>query len=187
MRAGITGPVGGGGGRRSAEGICSGAGQLDSAGAGCAAARSTEIDTSIAAKAKLDKPLRLNIRSRSYRRRRYSRQIADAHAYAKSCRKIGSVAVVIHESGEEAFLWRQPQSIRNLEEPLKVRLRIRAATHGRSMEDEARDILRTALNREPVRPTNLASAIRARFAPLGGVELPQTPREPMHEPLDFER
>ena len=73
-------------------------------------------------------------------------------------------------------------TIRNLEEPLKARLRVRAATHGRSMEDEARDILRSVLNREPTRPANLAAAIRARFAPLGGVELPETPREGMREP-----
>jgi plasmid stability protein len=77
-------------------------------------------------------------------------------------------------------------TIRNLEEPLKARLRIRAATHGRSMEDEARDILRNALNREPPQAANLASAIRARFAPLGGVELPEAPREPMREPPAFD-
>ena len=77
-------------------------------------------------------------------------------------------------------------TIRNLEEPLKSRLRIRAATHGRSMEDEARDILRNALNREPVRPGDLASAIRARFAPLGGVELPETTREAIRVPPEFE-
>lgn len=67
-------------------------------------------------------------------------------------------------------------TIRNLDEPLKTRLRIQAAMHGRSMEDEARDILRTALNRQQVPPTNLAAAIRARFAPLGGVELPEVLR-----------
>lgn len=39
-------------------------------------------------------------------------------------------------------------TIRNLDEQLKARLRIRAAQHGRSMEDEARDILRTALSEE---------------------------------------
>jgi len=33
-------------------------------------------------------------------------------------------------------------TIRNLEVDLKRRLRIRAAEHGRSMEEEARDILR---------------------------------------------
>jgi plasmid stability protein len=76
-------------------------------------------------------------------------------------------------------------TIRNLDEPLKARLRVRAATHGRSMEDEARDILRNVLNREPARPVNLASAIRARFAPLGGVDLPEITREPMREPPVF--
>jgi plasmid stability protein len=76
-------------------------------------------------------------------------------------------------------------TIRNLDEPLKARLRVQAATHGRSMEDEARDILRTALNQQPVRPANLAAAIRARFAPLGGVDLPELAREPMREPPDF--
>ncbi|TXL69432.1 plasmid stabilization protein [Vineibacter terrae] len=77
-------------------------------------------------------------------------------------------------------------TIRNLDEPLKARLRIQAAMHGRSMEDEARDILRTALNQEPAPPGNLAAAIRARFAPLGGVDLPEAPREPMREPPAFD-
>jgi plasmid stability protein len=77
-------------------------------------------------------------------------------------------------------------TIRNLDEPLKARLRVQAAVHGRSMEDEVRDILRAALNREPGLPANLAAAIRARFAPLGGVELPVVPREPMRDPIDFE-
>jgi plasmid stability protein len=76
-------------------------------------------------------------------------------------------------------------TIRNLDESLKVRLRIQAAMHGRSMEEEARDILRAALNRERVAPTNLAAAIRARFVDLGGVELPEVPREPMRDPPDF--
>jgi plasmid stability protein len=78
-------------------------------------------------------------------------------------------------------------TIRNLEAPLKARLRIQAAVHGRSMEEEARDILRSALNRAPAQPVNLAAAIRARFAPLGGVELPEIPREPMRDPPDFEQ
>jgi antitoxin FitA len=76
-------------------------------------------------------------------------------------------------------------TIRNLDEPLKARLRVQAAVHGRSMEDEARDILRVALSREPAKPANLAAAIRARFARLGGVELPEVPREPMREPPDL--
>jgi plasmid stability protein len=77
-------------------------------------------------------------------------------------------------------------TIRNFDEPLKARLRVQAATHGRSMEDEARDILRSALSREPSSAINLAAAIRARFAPLGGAELPSFPREPMRAAPSFE-
>jgi len=77
-------------------------------------------------------------------------------------------------------------TIRNLDDSLKSRLRIQAAVHGRSMEDEARDILRSALNRTPARQGNSAASIRARFAPLGGVELPVIPREPLRTPPSFD-
>ncbi|HQT65919.1 MAG TPA: plasmid stabilization protein [Acidocella sp.] len=77
-------------------------------------------------------------------------------------------------------------TIRNLDDSLKSRLRVQAAVHGRSMEDEARDIIRSALNHEPKRQANLATSIRTRFAPLGGVELPALPRDAMREPLSFE-
>jgi len=78
-------------------------------------------------------------------------------------------------------------TIRNIEEQLKERLRIQAAIHGRSMAEEARTILRSALGRFVARPANLAASIRARFAPLGGVELPRTLRKPMRDPPTFER
>jgi len=77
-------------------------------------------------------------------------------------------------------------TIRNLDDALKARLRIQAAVHGRSMEEEARDILRAALNQEPGEPRNLAAAIHARFAKLGGLELPNPPRDPMREPACFD-
>ena len=76
--------------------------------------------------------------------------------------------------------------VRNLDERLKQRLRIQAAANGRSMEAEVRDILQTALNRQPAAPQNLASAIRARFAPLGGIELELPPRSPMRKPPRFD-
>jgi antitoxin FitA len=76
-------------------------------------------------------------------------------------------------------------TIRNLDDELKARLRVQAARHGRSMEDEARGILRTALSRQRTATPNLAAAIRARFAPLGGVELPQEKRQLMRKPPDF--
>ena len=77
-------------------------------------------------------------------------------------------------------------TIRNLDDGLKRRLRVRAAERGHSMEEEVRDILRAALNQEAAPPRNLAEAIRARFQPLGGVELELPPREAMREPLRFE-
>lgn len=76
-------------------------------------------------------------------------------------------------------------TIRNIDDRLKARLRVRAAEHGKSMEDEARDILRAALSAEAPTPSNLVQSIRARIAPLGGVELPEVPREAMREPVDF--
>jgi antitoxin FitA len=66
-------------------------------------------------------------------------------------------------------------TIRNLEEELKSALRVQAARHGRSMEEEARDILRRAVQR-PMGERNLATSIRARFQGLGGVELGEVPR-----------
>src|ERR1700740_1043959 len=77
-------------------------------------------------------------------------------------------------------------TIRNLDEKLKARLRMQAAKHGRSMEDEARDILRSALSTTSVRTASLAKSIRRRIEPLGGVELQISPREPMREPLNIE-
>ena len=77
-------------------------------------------------------------------------------------------------------------TVRNLDDGLKRRLRIRAAEHGKSMEQEARDILRAALDHESSQGTDLASAIRDRFAPLGGVELDLPPREPVRKPPQFD-
>lgn len=76
-------------------------------------------------------------------------------------------------------------TIRNLDEPLKARLRIRAAQHGRSMEDEARDILRTALSMEAESGQSLVDAIRGRIEPLGGVELELPLREAIRPPPDL--
>jgi plasmid stability protein len=73
-------------------------------------------------------------------------------------------------------------TIRNVDEQIKVRLRVQAALHGHSMEDEARDILRAALSAIPTRRASLVEAIRARVAPLGGVELELPVREAMREP-----
>jgi plasmid stability protein len=73
-------------------------------------------------------------------------------------------------------------TIRRLDEATKARLRVRAARHGRSMEEEARTLLRDAVREDVATAGNLADAIRARFRRLGGVELRLPAREPMREP-----
>ncbi len=77
-------------------------------------------------------------------------------------------------------------TVRNVDEGLKRRLRIRAAENGRSMEQEVREILREALQRESSVPENLGTAIHARFKAIGGVELELPPRDPMREPPRFD-
>jgi len=75
-------------------------------------------------------------------------------------------------------------TIRRLPEATKRKLKIRAAQHGRSMEQEAREILKAELN-QPAHaqpPRDIGKAIREIFAPLGGVELEIPPREPIPEP-----
>lgn len=76
-------------------------------------------------------------------------------------------------------------TIRNLDDDVKTRLRVRAAEHGRSMEEEARIILREAVSERTTRPRDLVEFTRECFAPVGGVELQLPPREPMREPPDF--
>ncbi len=72
-------------------------------------------------------------------------------------------------------------TIRNLEDDIKQRLRVRAALHGRSMEEEARDILRRVLaEAEP--PRNLAAAIRSRLSPAARADIDLPTREPLREP-----
>ena len=75
-------------------------------------------------------------------------------------------------------------TIRNLDEGVKRRLRERAAENGRSMEEEARDILGRSVGEAPP-PKDLGRAIHARFAALGGVELELPERGPMRPPPEF--
>jgi antitoxin FitA len=78
-------------------------------------------------------------------------------------------------------------TIRNLDDKLKQHLRVRAAQHGRSMEEEARVILRQALSEDSAAPQDLGLAIHRRFAALGGVDLAVAPREAMRAPPGFDR
>jgi len=77
-------------------------------------------------------------------------------------------------------------TIRQLDERIKTRLRVRAAHHGRSMEEEAREILRFALTSSPPVKSNLAETIRGRMAPFGGVELELPRRGPIRAAPKFD-
>ena len=78
-------------------------------------------------------------------------------------------------------------TIRNLDERTKTQLRIQAARHGRSMEEEARTILRSAIEaQQPVAGgKGLGSRIQAHFAQLGGVELERPERSSLPTPAEF--
>lgn len=76
--------------------------------------------------------------------------------------------------------------VRNLDEGVKERLRVRAAVHGRSMEAEARVILHDALGETADRGT-LGALVRRHFGAANGVDLtPWLPeRELERDPPDF--
>jgi len=57
--------------------------------------------------------------------------------------------------------------VRNIENTVKVRLQRRARRHGRSMEEEARDILRNAVNEKDIPGGGLGTEISALFAKVG--------------------
>jgi plasmid stability protein len=61
-------------------------------------------------------------------------------------------------------------TIRNLDEHVKQRLRIRAAEHGRSMEEEARMAL-TRFYGGRTGQQGLGTFINEMFKPFGGIEL----------------
>lgn len=82
-------------------------------------------------------------------------------------------------------------TVRNIEDGLKRRLRIRAAEHGHSMEEEARRILREALG-EGLGPAEdsekgLGTKIHELFAPIGGVDGIEFPRIEGPRPVHFDQ
>ena len=75
-------------------------------------------------------------------------------------------------------------SIRNLDDTVRERLRVRAAAHGRSMEAEMRAILVEAV-REPSDEKSLLEALADRFGELGGVDLDLPLRSAAPRAVDF--
>lgn len=70
-------------------------------------------------------------------------------------------------------------SIRNLDDDVRERLRVRAASHGRSTEAEIRAILTQAVRPPEKQEVGLAQHLMARFGELGGVDLELPPRSEM--------
>lgn len=106
--------------------------------------------------------------------------LADACVYMP---RIGTIAII---DCSDIIDCMPSITIRNLEESMKRKLKIRAATNGRSMEQEAREILKSALGQRPQEMAKsgaeLVKRIRAIWEPLGGVELERLPREPVRDP-----
>ena len=75
-------------------------------------------------------------------------------------------------------------TIRNLEDSIKAKLRIVAAEHGQSMEEEVRQILKRSLINES-REKGLATRINQHFAEAGGVSLPLKNRSLPRSVPDF--
>jgi plasmid stability protein len=71
-------------------------------------------------------------------------------------------------------------SVRNIDEAVYKRLRVRAAEHGISMEEEVRRIIQQSVNV----PERLGELALECFGPDHGAELELPDREP-HEPIDL--
>lgn len=76
--------------------------------------------------------------------------------------------------------------VRNLEDAVKVRLQRRASQHGRSMEEEIRDILRNAVHAEDP-GVGLGTEISSLFAKVGlEFDIPELRGHPI-KPASFEQ
>lgn len=76
--------------------------------------------------------------------------------------------------------------VRNLDDDLKEKLREQAIKHGRSTEEEVREILRSAILNEARSPTQLGTRLAARFAAFAlDEEIPEL-RGQAPRPVDFD-
>jgi len=75
-------------------------------------------------------------------------------------------------------------TLRNIDESIKASLRISAAEHGRSMEEEARQILKQFLLQKRS-SAGIGSCISRRFAVIGGMDLPDVHRSRPRRPPTF--
>jgi plasmid stability protein len=77
-------------------------------------------------------------------------------------------------------------TIRKFDDQLKETLRVRAAVNGHSMEEEARELLRQALEVKPGRSgVEFVHSVRKKLERIGGIEIELPKREPMRKLPDL--
>ena len=74
-------------------------------------------------------------------------------------------------------------SIRKLDDSIYQKLRIRAAGHGVSMEEEARQILSVVISV----PERISDVFQKHFGGKQGVDLALPHKRVPHNPMDFEK
>jgi plasmid stability protein len=73
-----------------------------------------------------------------------------------------------------------------VEDDVKEKLRRRASSHGRSLDEEVREIVRNAAESEEAKPAGLGTRLAARFRGIGlEQEIPELRGYPA-EPADFD-
>ena len=77
-------------------------------------------------------------------------------------------------------------TVRNLDESVKNSLRVRAARHGRSMEEEVRQILQNIVAPEQAGQVSFAERVNSRFAGLDVDSLPIPARQLARKPPDID-
>lgn len=104
--------------------------------------------------------------------------------FAGSCRAL--IALIALGRYRARMAQQASITIRRLDPRLKRKLRLRAAVHGRSMEEEAREILRVSLATDPRASGHLADTIRRIAASVGYFDDLKTPsRQLPRAPPEF--
>ena len=78
-------------------------------------------------------------------------------------------------------------TVRNLDDAVKNSLRVRAARHGWSMEQEIRQILQQTVAPEQAGQISFAERVNRRFADLKVDSLPVPSRQIARKPPDFDK
>lgn len=76
-------------------------------------------------------------------------------------------------------------TVRNIEESIKVGLRIRAARHGCSMEQEVRNILQQTIAQGAPEQISFAELVNRRFKGMAVLDLPIPARQAVRTPPAF--